>query len=141
MARTAANFAQQRARPSAIQAALSAAEGMGPTTIPVETRSRHLGNAPERNAGPRGERDWGENLGRFSGRYDLFGNPVGTLMNVPLGGYVRAGAANLGMDPRHALWAERIAAAGITGVGAGTFMAAVAALNDNTQTPGTIPVE
>lgn len=101
----------------------------------------NLTDAPQRGKGPRGERELTDDLGRHSGRYDLIGNPVGTLMNVPLGGYVRSGLANAGLHPEAALWGERAAAAGVAGVGAATFLAAVQTLNDNTQTPGTIPIQ
>lgn len=112
-----------------------------------------LAGAPARDKGPRGERDqayWDARGERLRSGYSLAENPFDeegrgrlahTLWNVPMGGYVQNPLTQMGMNPRHARWAERGVAATATGVGAATFLAAVDALNGNTQSPGTIPIQ
>lgn len=69
---------------------------------------------------------------RYAGLYNLLGGmdeARRTLLEVPLGGVVRALAENGGLSPDKALLLERGAALGSVGIGVPALLAAAGALN------------
>lgn len=85
---------------------------------------------------------YAEGMTRYFPHYqmDSLDHAKRSLSLVPLGGLVRAPLENLGVGRGNALTAERVAAAGVGGVGALTMLSAIHGLM-NPQTPGTIIIQ
>lgn len=77
---------------------------------------------------------------RYASRYNLTGDFMGTMDEVPLGGYVRAGLENLGVGSDLARMGEKgLAGLLSAGIGLSALAAAVQGLSQP-QTRGTIPL-
>jgi hypothetical protein len=108
--------------------------------IPGPDRSG-AGGAPPADPAPvpvvdpvTGEVGWFDDLGRYASQYDLTGRPGDTLGEVPLGGYVRSLAENIGADAQLAHRIEQGAAGALSiGVGIPAFLAAVRGLRGDDE--------